>query len=193
MPTLTREDAMVLVCIRRLLAIWRGATAPPPALQHILEELKTMSDTISSELSRLRDDVAAQGTIIASATAAFRGLAAQLAAAEASARDAGATDAQVAGVAAVRQTLETNTASLAAAIPANTVPTDATTSNTIPATTDAAAVTTNAPVAVPLTDPTAAVTAAAAATTPVTAAAATIPAVAAATAVTTADPAVTAL
>lgn len=79
-----------------------------------------MSDTFNAELSHLRDDVAAQGTVIASATAAFRGLAAQLAAAEASAKSAGATDAQIFGVSAVRQTLEANTASLAAAIPANT-------------------------------------------------------------------------
>lgn len=79
-----------------------------------------MSETFNAELSRLRDDVAAQGTVIASATAAFRGLAAQIAAAEASAKSAGATDAQIFGVSAVRQTLEANTASLAAAIPANT-------------------------------------------------------------------------
>lgn len=79
-----------------------------------------MSDSFNAELSNLRDDVAAQGTVIASATAAFRGLAAQLAAAEASAKSAGATDAQIFGVSAVRQTLEANTASLAAAIPANT-------------------------------------------------------------------------
>ena len=79
-----------------------------------------MSETFNAELGRLRDDVAAQSTVIASATAAFRGLAAQLAAAEASAKSAGATDAQIFGVSAVRQTLEANTASLAAAIPANT-------------------------------------------------------------------------
>lgn len=79
-----------------------------------------MSDAFNAELSRLRDDVAAQSTVIASATAAFRGLAAQLAAAEASAKSAGATDAQIFGVSAMRQTLEANTASLAAAIPVNT-------------------------------------------------------------------------
>lgn len=79
-----------------------------------------MSETFDRELTHLRDDVSAQGTVIASATAAFRGLAALLAAAEASAKSAGATDAQIAGVSAVRQTLETNTAALAAAVPANT-------------------------------------------------------------------------
>lgn len=79
-----------------------------------------MSETFNAELSHLRDDVAAQSTVIASATAAFRGLAAQLAAAEASAKSAGATDAQIFSVSAVRQTLEANTASLAAAVPANT-------------------------------------------------------------------------
>ena len=163
MPTLTREESQLLVCLRRLLALWHAAVPPAPLLQHIQKEFKTMSDMITSELSRLRDDVAAQSTVIASATAAFRGLAAQLVAAEASARNAGATDAQVAGLSAVRQTLETNTASLAAAIPANTTPIDPTVSATIPATTDPAAVTTNDPAAVPPTDPTAAVTAAAAA------------------------------
>ena len=119
MPMLTREDAQVLVCIRRLLTLWR-AVAPAPSLQQIFQELKRMSETFDRELTQLRDDVAAQSTVIASATAAFRGLAAQLAAAEASAKSAGATDAQISGVSAVRQTLETNTAALAAAIPANT-------------------------------------------------------------------------
>lgn len=104
----------------RLLALWRGASTPTPFLQPILQELIKMSETFNAELSRLRDDVAAQGTVIASATAAFRGLAAQLVAAEANAKSAGATDAQMFSVAAVRQTLEANTASLAAAIPANT-------------------------------------------------------------------------
>lgn len=79
-----------------------------------------MSETFDAELSKLRDDVAAQNTVIASATAAFRGLAAQLAAAEANAKSAGATDAQIFSVSAIRQTLETNTAALAAAVPANT-------------------------------------------------------------------------
>lgn len=79
-----------------------------------------MSDTLNQELLQLRDDVAAQGTVIASATAAFRGLVAQLAAAEANAKTAGATDEQLASLSAMRQTLEANTAALAAAIPANT-------------------------------------------------------------------------
>ncbi len=104
----------------RLLALRLGASMPAPSLQSILKELIKMSETFNAELSRLRDDVAAQGTVIASATAAFRGLAAQLVAAEASAKSAGATDAQIFGVSAVRQTLEANTAALAAAIPANT-------------------------------------------------------------------------
>ncbi len=90
-----------------------------------------MSETFDRELTQLRDDVAAQSTVIASATAAFRGLAAQLAAAEDSAKSAGATDAQISGVSAARQTLETNTAALAAAIPANT---PAATESTTPAT-----------------------------------------------------------
>ncbi|MDT7951624.1 MAG: hypothetical protein RQ966_08980 [Acetobacteraceae bacterium] len=79
-----------------------------------------MSETFTHEITQLRDDVAAQSTVIASATAAFHGLVAQLTAAEASAKSAGATDAQIASVSAVRQMLETNTAALAAAIPANT-------------------------------------------------------------------------
>jgi hypothetical protein len=79
-----------------------------------------MSETFDHELTQLRDDVSAQSTVIASATAAFRGLAALLAIAETNAKSAGATDAQIASVSAVRQTLETNTAALAAAVPANT-------------------------------------------------------------------------
>lgn len=109
----------MLIYLCRLLMPWRDH-APAPYLQRIFQELTRMSDTFDRELTQLRDDVAAQSTVIASATAAFRGLAAQLAAAEASAKSAGATDAQIADVSAVRQTLETNTASLAAAIPANT-------------------------------------------------------------------------
>lgn len=126
MPKLTREEARVLVSIRRLLLLCRGylpASSPSPGtafLQLILKEMKRMSDTFDSELAQLRSDVAAQSTVIASATAAFQGLAAQIAAAERAAKDAGASDAQIAGVAAVRQTLESNTAALAAAIPANT-------------------------------------------------------------------------
>ena len=96
-----------------------------------------MSDSFDRELTQLRDDIAAQSTVIASATAAFRGLAAQLATAEASAKSAGATDAQILGVSSIRQTLESNTAALAAAVPANTpAATDpATTDPTAPATT----------------------------------------------------------
>ena len=126
MPKLTREEARVLVTIRRLLVLCREylptpSPAPSAAILHlILKEMKRMSDTLDTELAQLRVDVAAQSTVIASATSAFQGLAAQLAAAEAAARNAGATDAQVASVAAVRMGLENNTASLAAAIPANT-------------------------------------------------------------------------
>ena len=112
MPMLRRALARVPIP-------WRGGT-PVPSLQLILQELKNMSETFDAELTKLRDDVAAQNTVIASATAAFRGLAAQLAAAEANAKSAGATDAQILSVSAVRQTLETNTAALAAAVPANT-------------------------------------------------------------------------
>lgn len=79
-----------------------------------------MSDTFATELAQLQADVAAQSTVIASATTAFQGLAAQLASAEAAARSAGATDVQIASIAAVRQGLEANTAALATAIPANT-------------------------------------------------------------------------
>ncbi len=79
-----------------------------------------MSDTFDSELTQLRSDVTAQNTVIASATAAFEGLAARLSAAEVVAKNAGATDAQIASVASVRHSLEANTAALAAAVPANT-------------------------------------------------------------------------
>ncbi len=117
----------MLVSIRRLLILCRGylPASPPPApdaavLPLILKEMKRMSDTFDNELTQLRADVAAQSTVIASATAAFQGLAAQLSAAETAAKNAGATDAQILSVATVRQGLESNTAALAAAIPANT-------------------------------------------------------------------------
>ncbi len=79
-----------------------------------------MSDSFESEMAQLRADVAAQSSVIASATAAFRGIAAQLVTAEAAAKNAGATDAQIAGVATLRQGLEANTSALASAVPANT-------------------------------------------------------------------------
>ena len=120
MLTLSREEMQVLAFVRRLLAIWREPEPAAPSVQQIIQELRKMSDTFDNELGQLRADIAAQSTVIASATAAFTGLAAQFAAAEASARAAGATDAQIAAVSSVRQGLETNTAALAAAIPANT-------------------------------------------------------------------------
>ena len=117
------EEAEVLSLVRRFFALWRreAAHSVETALLHeILKEIRHMSDNFGNELTRLQADVSAQGTVIASATTAFQGLAAQLAAAEEAARNAGATDAQIASVAAVRQGLESNTAALAAAIPANT-------------------------------------------------------------------------
>ena len=79
-----------------------------------------MSDTFANEMSKLQADVTAQSTVIASATAAFQGLAAQLSAVEAELSAAGVTPEQVASLTAVRTALEANSAALAAAIPANT-------------------------------------------------------------------------
>jgi len=79
-----------------------------------------MSDSFESEMTQLRADVAAQSSVSATATAAFRGITAQLVTAEAAAKNAGATDAQIAGVATLRQGLEANTSALASAVPANT-------------------------------------------------------------------------
>ena len=142
MPDLTREEKHVLAGMRRLLTLFAAclpklpADVEPCSTTLILQELKRMSDTFDDEMTKLRGDVAAQSTVIASATEAFRGLAAQLVAAEAAAKNAGATDAQVAGVTTLRQQLEANTASLAAAIPANTdtsAPTPAPTPTPTPA------------------------------------------------------------
>jgi hypothetical protein len=124
-------DEKADIILRLLAAVLRGQPASSVSLEQLAAlittgfsdlktELQTMSDAFATEITKLTADVAAQGTVIASATLAFQGLAAQLAAAEAAARAAGATDAQVAGLAAVRQGLETNTAALTAAIPANT-------------------------------------------------------------------------
>lgn len=85
-----------------------------------IQEIRIMSDAFQNEIAQLQADVAAQGSVIASATIAFQGLASQIAVAEQKARDAGATDAQIAAVAAVRQGLEANTEALSAAIPQNT-------------------------------------------------------------------------
>lgn len=100
------------------------ATRPPETevLAGIFKEIRRMSDSFDAEMSQLRADVAAQSSVIASATAAFRGLAAQLEAAVASAVTAGATPDQVAALVSLRTSLESNTASLANAIPANTPP-----------------------------------------------------------------------
>jgi septal ring factor EnvC (AmiA/AmiB activator) len=120
----TREDETeMLSLMRRFIALCRRKPVIPAegAMFHeILKEIRQMSDTFNNELAQLQADVAAQSTVIASATTAFQGLAAQIAAAETAARNAGATDVQVAGVASVRQALEANTAALAAAVPANT-------------------------------------------------------------------------
>lgn len=155
-----------MVGIRRLLALLSAclpqtpAETEPASVTLILKELKRMSDMFDTEMTTLRGDIAAQSTVIASATAAFRGLAAQLVAAEAAAKNAGATDAQVASVTNLRQQLEANTASLAAAIPANTD-----TTPVVPPTTDP---TTAAPVT---TDPSPPVTSSVPADAPATPAA----------------------
>lgn len=100
-------------------------TAAADATTHTLirqlqQQVQTMSDRIDTELSSLQADVAAQGTVIASATTAFRGLSDQLAAALEQARNAGATENQLAAVTSVHQAVLANTANLAAAIPQNT-------------------------------------------------------------------------
>lgn len=125
-PSQTQADARALVGVRHLLRLFRDAlptvtsALETSALELILKEIRTMSETFETEMERLRADVAAQGSVIASATAAFRGVVAQLVTAEAAAKSAGASDTQIASVAALRQSLENNTAMLANAIPANT-------------------------------------------------------------------------
>lgn len=116
------DETEMLSLLRRFLALCRRNPVSPVegAMREILKEIRHMSDIFANELSQLQADVAAQSTVIASATLAFQGLAAQLAAAETAAKNAGATESQIAGVAAVRQGLEANTNALAAAIPANT-------------------------------------------------------------------------
>ncbi len=125
MPKLTQAEARIFVCVRRLLMMLldhfsESRFSETSVLLTLSEEIRRVSDTFDTEMAQLRADVAAQSSVIASATAAFRGLAAQLVAAEAAAKNAGATDAQIAGVSQMRQGLESNTAALASAIPANT-------------------------------------------------------------------------
>ncbi len=115
----------VVVCVRRLLRelvdeMPRSSDAETSVLTLMLKEIHTMSDSFESEMTQLRADVAAQSSVSATATAAFRGITAQLVTAEAAAKNAGATDAQIAGVATLRQGLEANTSALASAVPANT-------------------------------------------------------------------------
>ena len=112
---------MELVNLCRAVKAASAEVDPPAAhlLREILERVTTMSDTFTSELALLRDDVAAQKTVILSATTAFTGLAAALLAAENKAVAAGATPEQLAGITSVRTGLESNTADLAAAIPQN--------------------------------------------------------------------------
>ena len=136
----TPEEAELLNVLRRLLAPLRGHPGPSSLdpferalLVQILQEIRSMSATFDSEMAQLKADVAQQTTVIASATAAFQGLAAQLIAAEEAAITAGASADQIAGLTSVRQAMEANTAALSAAIPANTPAASATT-GTEPAT-----------------------------------------------------------
>lgn len=145
----------MLACIRRLLVLLRNRfTAPalPEAalLPAILKELYQMSASFDNELMQLRSDIAAQGTVIASATAAIQGLATQLATAETAAKSAGATDEQIASLTALRQGLEANTATLAAAVPANTPAASSSSDTPTPAPADPAATPATAP-ATPVT------------------------------------------
>lgn len=80
----------------------------------------TLNQSIAAELIRLQGDVVSQNTVIASATTAFNGMVAALKAAEQHAIENGATPDMLSGIVAVRTGFEANTASLAAAIPANT-------------------------------------------------------------------------
>jgi predicted aminopeptidase len=122
------EDTDVLSALRILKTLFgvpvRDDAAAHAATQALIQQLQQqvqkMSDRLQGGLDALKADVAAQGTVIASATTAFQGLSQQLADALAAAKNAGATDAQLADLTAVQQGLEANTAALRAAIPQNT-------------------------------------------------------------------------
>lgn len=127
---ISSEDYDLLMITRQIVTLCRAHEAPSSAntavydlLNQMLKGQITMSENITKlldEQSKLQADVAAQTTVIASATTALTGLASLLAAAEAEAKASGVTAEQIAGFSSVRASLETNTAALAAAIPQNT-------------------------------------------------------------------------
>jgi hypothetical protein len=87
---------------------------------NVLARIKTMSDSVATELANLTQDVTNETTVEASAITLIEGFAAQLAAAQAAASAAGATPAQLASFATLGTNINTSSAALAAAVAANT-------------------------------------------------------------------------
>lgn len=79
-----------------------------------------MSDTLTAEISALQSDVVAETSVNQSAVTLLQGLSSQLKTALAQAQAAGATPAQLSALNTVSTSLQSNTASLAAAVAANT-------------------------------------------------------------------------
>jgi hypothetical protein len=86
----------------------------------VLAQDKKMADTFDAELQTLTANVANLTTVDGSAVALINGFAAQLAAAVAAAQAAGATPAQLQSFSDLNTAVSTQSASLAAAVTANT-------------------------------------------------------------------------
>jgi hypothetical protein len=86
----------------------------------IREDIRTMSQTLQTQIAALQADVTAEDTVIDGATVLIQGFSAQLAAAIATAQAAGATPAELQSLTDLGTTITTKTAALAAAVQANT-------------------------------------------------------------------------
>ncbi len=89
-------------------------------LTEIHAEIRTMSTKTDDAIANLKTDVQAQTTVITSVSTFIAGLSTQLATALASAKDAGATDEQLAELTDLDASVKANNAALAAAVAAGT-------------------------------------------------------------------------
>jgi ABC-type transporter Mla MlaB component len=97
-------------------------TGPETALllHQILQEIREMSGSLSGAIASLQASVTNLTTVDQSAVALLQGLNAQLAAALSQAANLGATQEQLAALADLQHTIDTQTTNLAAAVQANT-------------------------------------------------------------------------
>jgi predicted nucleic acid-binding Zn-ribbon protein len=110
-------DAKLTVVLASIKAI--SGPTDLSSIQATLEELKTMSDTLDTEVADLTAKVTEQTQVNQSALTLINGFSARLDAAVAAAKAAGATDAQLSALHALSSTIASNDQQLAAAVAAN--------------------------------------------------------------------------